>query len=60
MEIEKNFLLQSIKVADTCIEEGNIELETLTNGKVINRDKIGMGLKRKIELSKELDILEKS
>ena len=30
----------SIKVADTCIEEGHIEIETLTKGKVINRDKL--------------------
>lgn len=66
MEIEKNVLLQSVKVSDTCIKEGNMELETLTKRKVINRDKliaaqskISMGLKRKAELSKELEVLEK-
>lgn len=43
-----------------------MELETLTKRKVINRDKliaaqskISMGLKRKAELSKELEVLEK-
>ena len=36
LEREKYVLIQSIKVADTCIEEGNIELETLTKGKVTN------------------------
>jgi len=59
-------MLQSIKVADTCVEEGNMELETLTKGKVINRDKligaqskISMGLKRRAELYNELEVLEK-
>lgn len=66
LEREREILLKSIKVADNCIEEGNIELESITKSKTINRDKligaqtkISMGIKRKSELSQELNELEK-
>jgi len=63
---EKQVLLKSIKVAESCIDEGNAELEILTKAKIIDlnklissQTKISMGLKRKAELSSEVDILVK-
>ena len=57
MNREKQVLLKSSKVAESCIDEGNAELEILTKAKIIDRNKlissqtkISMGLKRKAEL----------
>ena len=66
LNVEKDTILKSMKVADKCIEEGNIELESITKSKVINRDelirsqnKISLGLKRKAELASDLELVEK-
>ena len=66
LERERDILMKSIKVAENCIEEGNLELSAVTMSKTLDREKsiaantkITMGLKRKSELSQELDELEK-
>lgn len=63
---EKDVLMKSMAVAENCIEEGNLELENLTKSKTISRDKliasqtkISMGLKRKAELSAEIETIDK-
>ena len=63
---EKDVIMQSIKVAENCIDEGNAALEEIIKAKNINREKlinsqskISMGLKRKAELSLELEAIEK-
>ena len=63
---EKDVLMKSLAVAENCIEEGNVELENITKSKTISRDKliasqtkISMGLKRKAELSVEIESIDK-
>ena len=55
-----------MKVTENCLDEGNTELENLTKGKIISCDKfiafqtkISMGLKRKAELSVEIETIDK-
>ena len=55
-----------MKVTENCVDEGNTELENLSKSKIISRDKliasqakISMGLKRKVELSAEIETIDK-
>ena len=55
-----------MKVAENCTDKGNTELENLTKSKIISCDKliasqtkISMGLKRKAELSAEIETIDK-
>ena len=63
---EKAVLIKSIKVTENCVDEANTELENLTKSKILSRDKliasqtkISMGLKRKAELSAEIETIDK-
>ena len=62
---EKAVLINNVKVAENCLDEGNTELENLTKSKIASRDKliasqtkISMGLKRKAEPSADIEIID--
>ena len=66
LDLKRNIILKSIKVAENYIEKGNTELENITKAKTINRDKLidsqnktRIGLKRKAELALELEAMNK-
>ena len=66
LDLERNIILKSIKVAENYNEKGNTELENITKTKTINRDKLidsqnktRIGLKRKAELALELEAMNK-
>ena len=55
-----------MKVAENCVDEGNTELENLTKSKILSRDKliasqtkISLWSKRKVELSAEIETIDK-
>ena len=59
-------LVNCLKIADDCIEQGNIELAELTKSKTISRqkliesqEKISNGLKRKAELTADIETIDK-
>ena len=63
---EKAVLIKSMKVAENCVDEGNTKLENHTKNKIISRNKliasqtkISIGLKRKAELSAEIETIDK-
>ena len=63
---EKAVSIKRMKVAENCTDKGNTELENLTKSKIISCDKliasqtkISMGLKRKAELSAEIETIDK-
>ena len=63
---ERGLLVDRLKVAEECIEQGNIELAEVTKSKVISRQKstgshkkINNGLKRKSELTTDIETLDK-
>ena len=61
LERDRNIIRKGICIAESYIEERNTELDEVMKVKVINRErliscqtKFNMGVKKKIELSKEL------
>ena len=63
---EKAVLIKSMKVAENCVDEGNTKLENHTKNKIIScnkliasQTKISIGLKRKAELSAEIETIDK-
>ena len=63
---EKAVLVKSVKVGENFVDEGHTGLENLTKSKILTRDKliasqtkISMGLKKKAELSAEIETINK-
>ena len=64
--LERGVLVNRLKIADDCIDQGNIELAELTKIKTISgqkliesQEKISNGLKRKAEMTADIETIDK-